>query len=200
MEPDYSIYSIVKQLALEKRHQYGIVTGQTGLSIIRKIYKAEGIDIYYRDGMRNLRAAYLSEGGDPAVVLNTKLPNEARIFSLVHELKHHYLDKTELDVASYCLRKYGEEPLVEKSAEVFAAEFIWPENEFTISVSDFGLDANSCSPEGIVRFKCSHTVPVSYKFVVKRLKRLQIINDNSYDKVKFRNLQDAIYGKPFYRR
>lgn len=201
MEPDYSIYETVKKLALQKREQYGVVTGQTNLSFIRRIYKAEGIHIHYcPQRLHNLRAAYFSDGGDLDVLLNKSLPDEAKIFSLVHELKHHYLDKCDMDELSFCLKQYGDEPLVEKSAEVFAAEFIWPESEFAEAIYDFGLNVGNCSPENIVRFKLGHAVPISYQFLKKRLKRLRIITDSSYDNVKFLKLQEEIYGKPYYKR
>lgn len=200
-EPDYSIYARVKQLANEKRILYGVTTRNIGLSLLRKIYKAEGI--YLRHSTRplkNLRAAYQSDHNDPCVLLNGDLPKEARIFSLAHELKHHYFDRTTTDDVSFCLRNYNEEPLVEMSAEVFAAEFIWPESEFYQDLATFGLNVATCSPENIVRFKTAYQVPVSYTFILKRLKRLRVVVDSSYDKVQFKKIEEAIYGIPFYRR
>ena len=60
--------------------------------------------------------------------------------------------------------------LIEKGAEVFAAEFIYPEAEFEGDLDNLGLTASQ--PADVVAFKRSCRARVSYRFICKRLERL----------------------------
>ncbi len=194
-------YWQVKLLATEKRKLYAVSTQNIGLNLIRKIYKAEGIGIHYSPSrLRKLKAAYFKDGDGCDVLLNKDLPKEAKIFALIHELKHHYLDRGAIQGVSCCLNSYDTEPLREKTAEVFAAEFIWPESEFALSAKGFSVPQGVWKPEVVVGFKKSCGVPVSYKFITKRLERLSVIQKGAFDKVKFVKLEWDMYGKPFYLR
>src|SRR6478735_7171325 len=88
-----SNYEALKQLAREKRAQYGVQTGTLNLVVVRKIYSAEGIRIDSWKFPRTIRAAYMCDDSDPSVAISNTLPREPKLFSLVHELKHHYTDR-----------------------------------------------------------------------------------------------------------
>lgn len=193
-------YENIKKLAREKRAQYGIISTDISLSLVRKIYRQEGITIKLakEKKLRKLKAAYCNDEDGIDVLLNPQLPKETRIFALIHELKHHYVDANGKD--ALCLKAYNEEPLTEKVAEVFAAEFIWPEKEFQSAANSFGLKNGDCSQEDIVKFRRWVNIPVSYKFILKRLEWFKIIGNGQYDKVKFTLVEYAIFGKPFYLR
>lgn len=191
------LYKIVKALALEKRAKFGVNKDNIGLAKLREIYKIEGIKIHLKDeGLKTIRAAYFNDQNGCDVLLNSSLPKEVRIFSLAHELKHHYLDRDILK-SEILTMEYGAEPLIEKTAEVFAAQFVWPEDDFYTEADNFGL-CSSCSPEDIVNFKRYSNMPVSYKFVTKRLEWFNIIQKGSIDKEHFQILEWKMYGKPFY--
>lgn len=195
----YELYQQMRLLATQKRQGYSVGTSPIDLVVIRNIYKAEGISIKLQDGgLKNLKAAYFSDEDGCDVILNKKLPREVRIFALVHELKHHYCDRILLGTAVPCCIAYDVEPEREIAAEVFAAEFIWPQKDFCIAIQNFGLTKESCSPEKIVYFKKAAKMPVSYKFICKTLERLRIISKGSYKDIKFKKLEESIFGKPFY--
>ena len=82
----------------------------------------------------------------------------------IHELKHHFTDADKLKGVVAC---YDLEPYIEKSAEVFAAEFLWPETIFKKDIIDFGINVTNYTPEKIVRFKRHYDMPVSYTFIKK---------------------------------
>lgn len=193
-------YESVKELAREKRRHYQVNSININLTLIRKIYKQEGIKITFanKGTLRKLKAAYFNDKDGIDVLLNPQLPKEARIFALIHELKHHYLDSQGND--AICLKAYNEEPIPEKAAEVFAAEFIWPQDEFQQAAAEFGLKTDKCTEEDIVRFRRYTNLPVSYKFILKRLEWFRIIQKGQYDKVKFTNLEYKLFGIPFYKR
>jgi len=196
------LYQQMRELAREKRILYSIGTQQPlNLIIIRNIYKIERININHSRGkLRNLRAAYYNDKDGCDVLLNSKLPREARIFSLCHELKHHFCDRNLLSSTIPCLMAYGQEPEIEIAAEVFASEFIWPESNFKISAEAFGFKPSACSAEAIVYFKRATKMPVSYAFIRKSLERLGFIPKGKFADMKFKNLEYSIFGTPFYLR
>ena len=193
-------YEAVKKLAQEKREFFGIKTGDVSLSKLRSIYKKEGIRIDQTHlKIRNLRAAYFCDSYGCSVLLNKTLPKPAKIFSLTHELKHHYLDKQKLETGIFCSLNNNREPLIEKTAEVFAAEFIWPQEEFLPIANNFGVKVG-CSPTDIVYFKRRLCLPISYKFLQKRLEWFNFIGKGQYKDIKFQKLEREIFGVPFYLR
>ncbi len=194
------LYEAMKDIARIKRQEYGVTHQNIGLQKVREIYKEEGVKITTREGgFGNLRAAYFSDQLGNEVLLNGKLPADQRLFSLLHEFKHHLVDQQELSGISFC-RKYGEQPATEIAAEVFAAEFIWPETDFISMVRDFGLTSSNTSPSLIVAFKRSSQMPVSYKFINKRLKRFGIITEKTIQGVHFLKLEEETYGQPFWKK
>lgn len=194
------LYEAVKDLALQKRKQYEVISSSLGLREVRKIYKSEGIKIQICEGkLRNLRAAYMNDEHGCDVILNGRLPKEAKLFSLLHELKHHYLDSSGLNEL-VCLKEYGQEPETEISAEIFAAEFIWPTHEFVEMISDFGITKNNFSPELLIAFKRQAGVTVSYSFLKKRAIFLKLATHDQLKHIQFQKLEEQIYGKPFWYR
>ena len=201
------MYEEIKSLAREKRLSYNIKSDQISLSLIRKIYKTEGIKltspISTKWRFKKLRAAYFNDGYEAEVLINNKLPKEARIFSLIHELKHHFTDTGLLDgnMLSCSDISYNSQPIIEKLAEVFAAEFLFPEQEFLQTIKEYGITPQNIQPEFVVRYKKRlGNVPISYTFLKKRLEWFKFISRGAYDKIKFKNLEYDMFGKPFYLR
>src|SRR5262245_34544744 len=90
---DSSYYESLKLLARKKREKHELTTERIKLIAIKNIYRAEGIAIDPWKLSARIRAVYMCDDGDPSVMLNDGLPKEPRIFTLVHELKHHYTDQ-----------------------------------------------------------------------------------------------------------
>jgi Zn-dependent peptidase ImmA (M78 family) len=195
-----SNYEALKQLAREKRAQYGVQTGTLNLLVVRKIYGAEGIRIDSWKFPRTIRAAYMCDDSDPSVAISNTLPREPKLFSLVHELKHHYLDRELIENGQIRCGDYNENQAIEVGAEVFAAEFIYPETEFLEKVSELGIQLGKCSPEDVVRLKRECGACVSYQFLRKRLVRLHFAPAAAFDRVQFQKLEEHIYGVPVYKQ
>lgn len=204
MDPK-SYYESLRRLANEKRTEYSVSTSRFGLREVRAIYRAERIPITKARGkLKKVRAAYLIIDGKPHVVLNANmLPEEPRLFSLCHELKHHWVDQHLFaeDHVFGCLDhvSYNKVPMIEIGAEVFAAEFIFPLEEFKAWVTST-IGAGSCTKEDVVTLKLSSPAKVSYEYIVKRLAYLRIIQPNQFDGVKFRKLEEELHGTPFYKQ
>lgn len=191
-------YEDLKKLAREKRAQYGVNTAQFGLSEARSIYRQEHIQIDYWPLPRKVKALYICEDEDCSVALQPTLPYEPKLFALIHELKHHYRDQAASRAGLIHCGDYDANELIEKGAEVFAAEFIWPEDEFAADLQLLGVNVRQASD--VVKIKHSCTAKVSYRFICKRLERLGIITADQFRGVQFQKLEDKIFGVPFHRR
>jgi Zn-dependent peptidase ImmA (M78 family) len=194
----HAYYEDLKSLAREKRTAFGVVTAAFGLREAREIYKAEGICIDYWPLPSKIKALYMCADGDVSVAVQRTLPDEPKLFALIHELKHHYRDREALGAGVIHCGDYNQNVLIEKGAEVFAAEFIYPEAEFMEDTRPLGLAA--WGAENVVHFKRTCKAKVSYRFLCKRLERAGLVEPGKFDGVKFQNLEDSLYGVPFYRR
>ena len=194
------LYDEVKSLAREKRQLYGVSTAGLNLNVVRRIYREEGIKIDHWKFGRTIRAVYMCDDGDPSVAVNESLPREPKLFSLVHELKHHYLDRNLIENGQIKCGDYNANELIEKSAEVFAAEFIYPEEEFLALVERFQIQTGACTKEQVVHLKQSALACISYQFLQKRLTRFGFAPPEGFGKVQFKKLEEALYGTPIYKQ
>jgi Zn-dependent peptidase ImmA (M78 family) len=187
-------------LAQEKRILYGITTNSLNLTVIQRIYKSEGITIdRWNIKGRKLKAAYFCDG-DCSVLINKNLPREPKLFALVHELKHHYVDQDSILSGEISCGDYNANEVIEIGAEVFAAEFIYPASEMRELASRLAIQTGTCTPEKIVEFKRSCQAVVSYQFLVKRFERFGFITTGVYKKIQFVKLEEKIYGPPIYKQ
>lgn len=193
-------YEQAKLLASQKRAEFGVTTESLNLTIIRRIYGELGIRIDKWDFSPSIRAVYMCDDGDISVGVNRNLPKVPCLFALVHELKHHFTDIPILQGGQLRCGDYNANQLIEKSAEVFAAEFIFPEVEFLARTHEIGIKRMLCSPEDVVRLKRSCNACVSYTFLRKRLVRLGYAEEATLAKIKFTKLEESMFGKPIYKQ
>lgn len=194
----YAHYEDLKNLARDKREQYGVDTAVFGLREVRKIYSAEGIKIDYYPLPYKIKALYMCADGDYSVAVQRKLPDEPKLFALVHELKHHYRDQDALGSGVIHCGDYNMNEPIEKGAEVFAAEFIYPEAEFADDLDTLRISA--WRPEDVVTLKRNCKAKVSYRYLCKRLEHLALVVPGAFDTVKFQKLEDSLFGVPYHRR
>ncbi len=192
-------YDRMRQLALEKRAAYGVATAKFGLREVREIYKRECIAIDLRPLSSRIRAVYMCDDDDPSVLVNKLLPTEPRLFSMVHELKHHFVDRETMAGGALRCGNYNANQMIEIGAEVFAAEFIYPESEFIELADVLQLGQGTCSPEQVVELKRACPAKVSYAFLRKRLERFGFASKDCYKGVQFRKLEEEMYP-PAYKQ
>jgi len=195
-----SLYDEVRILAQNKRDLYGVKTDTLNLNVLRKIYREEGIKIDHWKFGWTIRAVYMCDDGEPSVAVNKSLPREPKLFSLVHELKHHYLDRNLIENGTIKCGDYNANELIEKTAEVFAAEFIYPEAEFLSLVDSFQIQKGKCTKEQVVDLKRASSACISYQFLQKRLIRLGFAPAAGFEKVQFTKLEEEMYGTPIYKK
>ena len=191
-------YEELQALARQKRDTYEVDTSAFGFRELRQIYKAEGIKIDVWPLPKKIKALYMCADGDCSVAVQKTLPDEPRLFALVHELKHHYRDRDALGAGFISCGDYNMNELIEKGAEVFAAEFIYPEAEFVEDIAP--MRVSTWTPDAVVRFKQECKARVSYRFLCKRLERLKLVTKGDFDAVKFKKLEEEMFGPPLYKQ
>jgi hypothetical protein len=195
---DSQYFAEMKALARLKRTHYGVNTAAFGLRELRKIYKAESISLDSWPLPRKIKALYMCDGGDCSVAVHKTLPAVPKLFALVHELKHHYCDQEAIGSGLVHCGDYVRNARIEIGAEVFAAEFIYPESDFAQDIRGQGIAV--WQDRDVVTFKRQCTANISYQFICKRLERLRLIAPGQFDKTQFQKLEDNMFGLPFYRQ
>ena len=190
-------YDQMKDLARQVRAAYGLTSCRVQKSDLRRIYKAEGvrIDIWpYK--LKEVRGAYFRDTLGPTVMV-ARLPTDPFVFTLAHELKHHLFDHSAA-LAPCGTRNQSE--LVEIGAEVFAAELLFPEDEFRRIMDGLGVSAGDCQPRHIVQVKRRTGTTLSYLGLVKRAEFFGLAGPGSLPRSGWKLLEEKVYGVPFYKR
>jgi len=196
----FSYYESMKRLARELRERFGHRSPRVTRSDLRKIYRAESIKIdLWPYKLRKLRGAYFCGTNDcgPSVLLAKGLPEEPMVFTMAHELKHHFVDRE--TALSFC-DVSNETNYIEIGAEVFAAELIFPESDFVALADSHGLKRGKIAAPDVVRFKRSTRTTLSHKAVVKRFDFLGYADAASFVGVKWQKLDEEINGEPLYKK
>ena len=193
-------YNLARNLARQKRLEFGIQTEKINIPLLKKICKKENVkvDLVEKIGTR-IRAAYFFDEDGASILLKKDLPREPKMFALAHELKHHFLDREDIADGKMRCGDYNENKTIEIAAEEFAAEFLYPILEMQRLVNSINIRTGSCTPKQIVEVKRRSPVAVSYTFVRKRLERFGIITKEQFADIQFQKLEEQLYP-PLYKQ
>ena len=190
-------YTQMKELARDTRAKYGLTSPRVLKSDMRRIYRDQGIRIdLWPFKLRQVRGAYFNDEIGPTVMLAKGLPDDPMIFTMGHELKHHLVDR---DLPVACCSDRNANQHIEIGAEVFAAEFIYPEADFIKALTTKGIARGKCTPEDIVRLKRETGTTLSYASLAKRATFLHFCELGSLDKVPWKKLEEEMFGEPLYK-
>jgi Zn-dependent peptidase ImmA (M78 family) len=190
-------YAELKELARSTRARFGLTMPRVLRSELRRIYRAEGIRIdLWPYKLKKLRGAYINDDLGPCVMLAKGLPEDPMVFTMGHELKHHLVDSG--SSLSYCDASNESDP-VEIGAEIFAAELIYPEDEFRSHLEQMGIGPDSCTPEVLVRLKHETRTTLSYAGLAKRAEFMGFAGEGTLRKVQWKKLEEIIYGEPIHK-
>lgn len=190
-------YEELKHHARLTREKYNIATPRVKKSHLRIIYQDQGIIIdYWPHKLRDIRGAYFHDEYGTTVMVDKSLPEDPMIFTLAHELKHHLFDQDQREILC---SKSNLNQHIEIGAEIFAAEFIYPENEFVNDLTAKGITHGKCTPEAIVRLKHDTQTTLSHTGLAKRAMFLGLAPDGSLKDIRWKKLQEEIFGIPFYK-
>jgi len=199
-------YGQMRKLADEQRSLIGLKGPRVLKSDLRKLFKHHGVqvDLWPMPGMvtqkslKNLRGAYMEhpESG-PCVMISRDIPDEPQIFTMAHELKHHLADR-EL-ITAFC-HQANTSDVLEIGAEVFAAELIYPQQLFSDNLSSMGVIHGQCTAREIVKLKHETQTTLSYAGLAKRAEFLGFAPADSLKNIKWKKLEESIYGEPVYKQ
>jgi Zn-dependent peptidase ImmA (M78 family) len=193
----FDYYEKLKGLARELRREYGFNTPRVSKSDLRKIYKKLGIRIdLWPHKTKKLRGAYFNDEHGCSVMIVKGLPEEPTVFTMAHEIKHHLCDQDRLIAA--CNEKNESDP-IEIGAEIFAAELIYPDEDFFEYLASHGITKGQCTPEDLVRLKQATQTTLSYMALAKRT-TLYGYAASDFSKVKWKKLEESMFGEPVYKR
>lgn len=191
-------YEKLKQLARETRARFDIASPRVLRSDLRRIYRCEGIRIdLWPHKLRNLRGAYINDEYGAAVMLARGLPEDPMVFTMGHELKHHLVDSQAS--LSYCDTSNESNP-IEIGAEVFAAELIYPEGDFSSDLERMKVRYGQCTAVDLVKLKHDTRTTLSYAGLAKRAVFMGFAPGGSLDQAKWKVIEEEIYGEPLYKR
>jgi Zn-dependent peptidase ImmA (M78 family) len=193
----YGYYQELKTLARDVRARHSLTSPRVLRSDMRRIYRTEGIRIdLWRHRLRGLRGAYFNDEFGPTVMVASGLPSEPMIFTLGHELKHHLVDR---DSGGGFCSESNRDDAIEIGAEIFAAELIFPEEDFCKQMVVMGVEQGQCTAETIVRLKHETTTTMSHAALAKRAEYLRFAPEGSLQAVKWTKLTEKLYGEPLYK-
>jgi Zn-dependent peptidase ImmA (M78 family) len=186
-------YEDLKQLARQVRAEFGLKSPRVVESDLRRIYEKNGImidDWPYR--LRNLRGAFICDHLGATVMLASGLPQDPKVFTMAHELKHFYRDR-HLGI-SYCDQSNLGKTL-EIGAEIFAAELLFPDKDFMAQMRFMRIGINECLPKTLVRLKQKTRTTLSYAGLAIKAERLGYAPPRSLTTIKGWRKFEEIYGE-----
>jgi Zn-dependent peptidase ImmA (M78 family) len=190
-------YNEMKELARVTREKYGLTTPRVQKSQLRAIYRDQGIRIdLWPHRLREVRGAYFNDELGPTVMLAKGLPDDPMVFTMAHELKHHLVDR---EIPLACCSDRNANQHIEIGAEIFAAELIFPEQDFVDALSKKGIASGECTPEVIVRLKRETGTTLSYAGLEKRATFLKFAVPGAFENVRWKKLEEEIFGEPLYK-
>jgi Zn-dependent peptidase ImmA (M78 family) len=83
-------------------------------------------------------------------VVMKELSQDAMVFTMAHELKHHLVDS---DLKPYSKWRFYQPNPIEVGANLFAAELIYPEQDFQSDLERMKTTAGKRPLDGILRLK-----------------------------------------------
>jgi IrrE N-terminal-like domain len=185
-------YEELKLLARQVRAEHGLCSQRVLASDLRRIYDRHGIVIDswpYR--LRHLRGAFISDDFGTTVMLASGLPQDPMVFTMAHELKHFFRDR-DLGI-SYCDQS-NLDKAVEIGAEIFAAELLFPDQDFIKHMRLLRVGRDQCLPKTLVQLKCDTRTTLSYAGLAIKAERLGYAPACSLTKIKTWRKFEALYG------
>ena len=163
-------YYDLKVLARRVRAENGLTSTRILQTDLRRIYFKYGIEIdYWPYRFKYVRGAFMCDDLGTTVMLAQNLPHDPMVFTMAHELKHFLVDRA-LRV-SYCDQS-NINNRIEVGAEVFAAEFLFPDRYFVDYMEQMRIKRRECVAQTIVELKRATRTSLSYKGLAIKAERL----------------------------
>jgi Zn-dependent peptidase ImmA (M78 family) len=188
-----SDYYDLKLLARRVRAENGLTSPRVEQSDLRRIYFQHGIEIdYWPYPFKYLRGAFICDDLGTTVMLAQNLPQDPMVFTMAHELKHFLKDR-QLGI-SYCDQS-NISKTIEIGAEVFASEFLFPDQYFIEYMQRMKVKRGYCDAETIVKLKHQTRTTLSYAGLAIKAERLRYAPARSLTRLKGWRKLEKLYTK-----
>jgi Zn-dependent peptidase ImmA (M78 family) len=187
-----SYYEDLRQLARHVRAEHGLSSPRVLVSDLLRIYAKNGIVVdEWPHRFRNLRGAFINDELGPTVMVAKGLPQDPKVFTMAHELKHFFRDR-DLGI-SYCDQSNLNKS-IEIGAEIFAAELLFPDRDFTALMKRMNVRMNQCLPKTLIQLKRRTGTTLSYAGLAIKAERLGFAPSHSLTTIKTWRRLEAVYG------
>ena len=186
-------YEELKLLARQVRAEHGLCSPRVLASDLRRIYNRHGIVIDswpYR--LRHLRGAFINDHLGTTVMLASGLPQDPMVFTMAHELKHFFRDR---DLGVYYCDQSNLSREVEVGAEIFAAELLFPDQDFIKHMRLLSVGRDQSLPKTLVHLKRKTRTTLSYAGLAIKAERLGYAPACSLTKIKTWRKLEELYGR-----
>ena len=192
MNLTYDYYDL-KLLARRVREENGLTSPRVQQSDLRRIYFKNGIEIdYWPYPFKYLRGAFIYDDLGTTVMLAQNLPQDPMVFTMAHELKHFLKDR-HLGI-SYC-DESNISKTIEIGAEVFASEFLFPDQYFIEYMQRMKVKRGCCDAEMIVKLKHQTRTTLSYAGLAIKAERLRYAPSGSLTRLRGWRKLEKLYTK-----
>ena len=194
----HKYYEDLKALARQVRAEHGLSSPRVLPGDLMRIYARYGIEFDewpYR--FRNLRGAFINDHLGTTIMIAKGLPQDPMVFTMAHELKHFFRDR-DLGI-SYCDQSNLNKSL-EIGAEIFAAELLFPDRDFSAQMKMMRIRTNQCLPKDLIRLKRQTGTTLSYAGLAIKAERLGFAPSHSLTTIKTWRRLEALYSPPVQRR
>lgn len=186
-------YEDLKTLAGQVRAEHGLQSPRVTRTDLRRIYSKCGIQVdLWPYKFKNLRGAFFCDELGMTVMLAKGLPEDPTVFTMAHELKHYFKDR---DLGHSVCDLSNEDKPLEVGAEVFAAEFLFPDTDFIAHLKAMGVSVGKCSTETLVHLKRETRTTLSYAGMAIKAERLGFAPHDTVTAFKgWKKLEEQLYG------
>jgi Zn-dependent peptidase ImmA (M78 family) len=191
-------YEDLRRLARQVRAENGLSSPRVLASDLMRIYAKHGIVVDewpYR--LKHLRGAFINDHLGTTVMLAKGLPQDPMVFTMAHELKHFFRDR-DLGI-SYCDQSNLNKSL-EVGAEIFAAELLFPDRDFSAHMNTMGVRRDQCLPKTLIQLKRKTGTTLSYAGLAIKAERLGFAPAHSLTTIKTWRRLEALFSAPVERR
>ena len=187
-----SYYEDLRQLARQVRAENGLSSPRVLVSDLLRIYAKNGIIVdEWPHRFRYLRGAFINDELGPTVMVAKGLPQDPKVFTMAHELKHFFRDR-DLGI-SYCDQSNLNKS-IEVGAEIFAAELLFPDRDFVAHMRRMGVRTNQCLPKTLIQLKRRTGTTLSYAGLAIKAERLGFAPSHSLTTIKTWRRLEAVHG------
>jgi len=190
-------YEDLRRLARQVRAENGLSSPRVLATDLMRIYAKHGIVVdEWPHRFRHLRGAFINDHLGTTVMLAKGLPQDPMVFTMAHELKHFFRDR-DLGI-SYCDQSNLNKS-IEVGAEIFAAELLFPDRDFSTHMTTMGIRREQCLPKTLIELKRKTGTTLSYAGLAIKAERLGFAPAHSLTTIKTWRRLEALYSAPLER-